>query len=102
MDCYQISTVEITALLQSSEISEAKTKRKEKPCPVYVIQGWLPRGIQTEIMVRQCGTVAHIVDCNIPGQQAFCPCTDENESQKISKHIFSEFFFNKKFEKNGF
>ena len=74
MDCYQVNANDITELLRAGTINDVKTKKDEKPFPLFSVEGVTRKKIGIGIMIIQSGRVAKIKECYRTDGIFVCHC----------------------------
>jgi hypothetical protein len=94
MDCRNINANDITELIKNGEVNFSESDIKNKPCPLFIVQGLTKKNMSLRLEIIQCGRVAKVIRCSYPGMDYSCNCPGEsgNELKKVSKHNFPEFF----------
>ena len=77
MDCYQVSANDIMELLRTGAINDARTKKDQRPFPLFAVEGFTRKRIGIGIMIIQSGRVARIKDCYRTDGIFVCNCPDD-------------------------
>lgn len=94
MDCHHISANDITEIIKTGKVNVEESNLKNKPCPLFAVQGVTKKRVDLQVFIIQCGRVAKVINCSSPQTDFDCQCPGEHEkdSPKISKYNFPEFF----------
>lgn len=83
MDCYHISANDIADIFKTGKVNTDKTNLKEKPFPVFAIEGITSNKFNMLMVVIQSGNVAKIKSCYRADETFICNCPGE-EPRPIS------------------
>jgi hypothetical protein len=79
MECYGVNANTVTAIFRTGAIERDKGKNS---CPTFTVSSLTKQEKKIFIKVRQCGTVARVIDC-YDSAETPCNCTDA-ENRPIS------------------
>lgn len=77
MNCWNITANEITELIKNGEINISASDIKNKPCPLFVVQGLTKKNRNLYAEIIQCGRVAKVANCSYLNPETGCPCEGE-------------------------
>jgi hypothetical protein len=83
MDCYHISANDIAEIFKTGHVNASKTNLKEKPFPVFTIEGVARNKFSMLMVIIQSGNVAKIKSCCRSDETFICNCPVE-EPRPIS------------------
>lgn len=90
MDCYNINANTVTSILRNGQITQVNRK---VTCPTFTVHSLTKQGMNIIITVRQCGTIAMIIDCLNTNIATPCNCTDKENPPVSSLKVITDAFF---------
>jgi len=81
MDCRHISKDDIKEIMKKGIINFNKSKRSDKPCPTFALQGETSDGEKLRVIFAQCNDETKVVTCYNLEEDFECHCPgDENKN----------------------
>ena len=74
MECYNINANSVTSILRNGQVTLVSRK---DPCAIFTVYRLTKQGMNISITIRQCGTIARIIDCLNANSATPCNCTDK-------------------------
>ena len=74
MNCRQITRAEIEEIMEDGIINLNKSKRRDRPCPTYALQGETSDGDKIRVIFAQCDDVTKVVTCYDLEKDFTCDC----------------------------
>ena len=90
MDCYRINANSVTSILRNGQVTLVNGKAA---CATFTVHRLTKQGMNIYITIRQCGTIARVIDCMNSNTATPCNCTDkENPPVSYLNNIPNAFF----------
>jgi hypothetical protein len=75
MQCLQVSEADIKAILQTGVINLGRSRRAQRPCPTFAVQGRTARKQYIRAIFEQCRNGTYLLNCYNLERDATCDCT---------------------------
>lgn len=74
MDCRHISREDIEEIMEKGVINYNKSKKYDRPCPTFAVQGTTDEGEHLRVIFAQCRNETKIVTCYNLDEDFTCNC----------------------------
>jgi len=74
MDCRHISKEEINEIMEKGAINFNKSDRRERPCPIFALQGRTQSGENIRVIFAQCAAETKVITCYNLEEEFSCHC----------------------------
>ena len=81
MGCRHISKTDIRDILRSGIIHLNESRRNDRPCPTYAVQGKTTDGDNIRVIFAQCDGETKVVTCYHLNQEFECHCPGDEKKR---------------------
>jgi hypothetical protein len=85
MDCRHISKEDIEEIMDKGVINLNKSRRNDRPCPTFALQGETSDHEKIRVIFAQCRNETKVVTCYNLEEEFDCHCPGEGQTGTVTK-----------------